>query len=113
MAAILSPQSDVKDALLTDIAVRIQLPPSLYQRAIERVETLAQWLDRPGSELAGRVTIVYPQGSMAIHATIASCLDKDEFDIDVIVQVERTSHMSAALVLDALYRAIRGDRGSR
>jgi hypothetical protein len=113
MAAIVSPQSDVKDALLTDIAVRIQLPPSLYQRAIERVETLAQWLDRPGSELAGRVTIVYPQGSMAINATIAGCLDRDEFDIDAIVQLVRTGQMSAAMVLDALYRTIKGEKGSR
>jgi hypothetical protein len=113
VAAIVSPLPEVKDALLTDIAVRIQLPPSLYRLAIERVQTLAQWLDRPESELSGLVTIVYPQGSMAIHATIAACLDKDEFDIDVIVQLVRTGRMSAATVLDTLYGAIKGEKGSR
>jgi hypothetical protein len=113
MAAVVSTQDDIKDVLLTEVAVQIQLPPSLYQLAIKRVETLAVWLDRPGSALAGRVTVVYPQGSMAIHATIASCLERDEFDIDVIVQLSTTGFASAKVVLDALYQSIRGEPGSR
>jgi hypothetical protein len=66
--------NDVRDVLLADVAIRIQLSPTNYRLAVERVETLAAWLDREGSPLAGRVRLAYLQGSMAISATIASCL---------------------------------------
>jgi hypothetical protein len=113
MASYLSSREDVKDLLLTEVAVAIQLPPSLYRLATERIETLATWLERPESELAGRISLVYPQGSMAINATIASCLDRDEFDIDIVVQLLTTGFANAKEVLDALYRSIKGSPGSR
>jgi Second Messenger Oligonucleotide or Dinucleotide Synthetase domain len=106
-------RDDIKDLLLTEVAVAIQLPPSLYRLATERIETLSAWLERPESELAGRVSLIYPQGSMAINATIASCLDRDEFDIDIIVQLLASGFANAKQVLDALYRAIKGSPGSR
>src|SRR2546421_4579088 len=95
--------TDVRDALLTDVAIRIQLSPSSYRLAVERVETLASWLDREGSDLAGRVRIVYSQGSMAINATIASCLKRDEFDIDAIVQLDLLPGTTPQQALDLLY----------
>jgi hypothetical protein len=113
MAATSYSLEDIKDALLTEVAVRIQLPPSQYQLAIERVNTLANWLDRPDSPLAGFITIVYPQGSMAIHATVASCLVRDEFDIDAIVQIAQIEGWTVDRVLDMLFLAVRGERGSR
>jgi len=57
---------DVRDILLTDVAIKIQLSPSLYRLAVERMDTLATWLDREGSELAGLVTLLYAQGSMSV-----------------------------------------------
>lgn len=105
--------NDVRDVLLADVAIRIQLSPTNYRLAVERVETLATWLDREGSPLAGRVRLVYPQGSMAISATIASCLKRDDFDIDVIVQLDLPRGMTAQQALDLLYHAIKGEKGSR
>src|SRR5690349_7342999 len=70
--------NDVKDVLLADVAIRIQLSPTNYRLATKRMEALADWLDREGSELAGLVQLVYAQGSMAVNATIASCLTNDE-----------------------------------
>ena len=46
---------------------------------------LPDWIDRPGSPLRGLVALMYPQGSMAIGATIARASDREEYDIDVIV----------------------------
>lgn len=105
--------TDVRDVLLTDVAIRIQLSPTNHRTAVKRVDTLAEWLDRPGSELAGRVRIVYAQGSMAIHATIAACLKRDEFDIDVIVQLDLPPGTTAQEALDLLYRVVKGEKGSR
>ena len=104
---------DVRDLLLTDVAIRIQLSPTLHRLAVERMETLADWLDREDSPLAGRVQLLYPQGSMAVNATIASCRERDEFDIDVIAQLLLPPGTAPQTVLDLLYKAIKGERGSR
>jgi hypothetical protein len=113
MPQLHEPPSDVRDILLMDVAVRIQLSPSNYRVAVERVETLANWLDREGSELAGRISLVYPQGSMAINATIASCLKRDDFDIDAIVQLDLDLGTAPGEGLDMLFRSIRGEERSR
>jgi Second Messenger Oligonucleotide or Dinucleotide Synthetase domain len=108
-----SPEEDVRDVLLTELAIRIQLSPTNYRLAVGRIDTLAAWLDRAECLLSGRVRLIYPQGSMAINATIASCLRRDEFDIDVIVQMDLLTGTTPEQALDLLYWAIKGEKGSR
>ena len=103
----------IADMLLADIAIRIQLTPTNHDLAVSRYEAINDWLDRPESPLCGRVALMYPQGSMAIGATIASKLWTDEFDIDIIAQLAFRPDANPEAVLDLLYRAIRGERGSR
>lgn len=105
--------TDPKDLLLANVAIRIQLSPTNHKLAVDRVETLAAWLDREGSPLAGKVTLVYAQGSMAIHATIASALRHDEFDIDAIVPIIVAPGTTAQQALDLLFETVRGERGTR
>jgi len=104
---------DVRDILLADVAIKLQLSPTQYRLAVERVETLATWLDRAGSPLAGKVTLVYAQGSMAINATIAAHTKREEFDIDAIVQMILSPGTTAQQALDLLYKSVRGEKGSR
>lgn len=104
---------ETADILLADVAVRIQLPPSLYDVATDRYETIRKWIEREGSPLAGRVIRFYAQGSMAINATIASRARYDDFDIDIIAELDLPANSDPQLVLDQLYRAIRGEKGSR
>lgn len=101
------------DALLADIAIRVQLSATDYGKAESRYQTISDYLDREGSALRGLVTLLYAQGSMAIDATIASCLRTDEFDIDVIVELALALNVSPQVVLDLLYGSIRGEPGSR
>jgi hypothetical protein len=105
--------SDARDLLLTDVAIRIQLPPSRYRLAVTRIATLSEWIDREASPLRDHVKLMYAQGSMAINATIGSCLRNDEFDIDVIAQLDLAPGVIPKAVLDLLYEAIRGEPGSR
>jgi hypothetical protein len=56
---------------------------------------------------------MYPQGSMAIGATIARARDCEEYDIDVIVALLIAKDSDPEVVLDALHYAIRGEPGSR
>ncbi|MDP2372630.1 nucleotidyltransferase [Reyranella sp.] len=104
---------ETADILLADVAIKIQLPPSLFEVATERYETIRAWIERPDSPLAGLVLRFYPQGSMAIDATIASRAKNDEFDIDIIAELDLDPESDPKEVLDLLYRAIRGIPGSR
>ncbi|MGE3250559.1 MAG: nucleotidyltransferase [Hyphomonadaceae bacterium] len=108
-----APQPALVDELLMDIAVRIQLSPTLQGLAIDRANTIAQWLQREGSPLQGRLLRLYPQGSMAIGATIRSKEDDDLFDIDLIAEVDWSAGTTAMQMLLMLYRAIKGEPGSK
>lgn len=101
------------DTLLADVAIRIQLSRTNYDKAVSRYETINKWIERDGSPLKDRVELFYAQGSMAIGATIASKLRTDEFDIDVVSQLDPSVGASPRQVLDFLYEAIRGEPGSR
>lgn len=107
------PLSSTEDVLLADVAIRVQLSPTHYALAVQRYQTINNWIERVGSPLEDRVQIFYPQGSMAIDATIASKLDDDEFDIDLIAQLDMPADTPPHKMLDILERAIRGEPGSR
>ncbi len=100
------------DALLADVAIRIQLSQTDYGRAVQRYQSISNWLGRPGSPLRGRVEEFYAQGSMAIGSTIASKLRTDEFDIDVVAQLDLPRDIAPRQILDLLFAAIRGEPGS-
>ena len=102
----------VDGVLLGDVAIRIQLSRTDYRKAEERYATLGEWIDRKGSPLAGRVELVYPQGSMATGTTIASRLTTDEHDVDFIAQLGLPHGTAPGTVLDLLHESIRGERGS-
>jgi hypothetical protein len=106
------PLSEPVDVLLADVAIRIQLSRTDYRKAEERYQTLGEWIDREDSPLTGRVELVYPQGSMAIGATIASRATTDEHDVDFIAQLALPLGTPPRIVLDLLFESIRGEPGS-
>jgi hypothetical protein len=101
------------DILLADTAIRLQLTATDHGKAVSRYMTINEWLEREDSPLRGRVRLLYAQGSMAIGATIASKLRTDEFDIDIIAELDLPPGLDAETILDLLFEAIRGKPGSR
>ena len=101
------------DQLLADVAIRIQLSRTNYNKAVGRYKAVSEWIERDGSPLKDGVELFYPQGSMAIDATIASKLRTDEFDIDVVAQLKLPSYVLPKVALDLLFDSIRGSQGSR
>ena len=85
--------------LLADIAVSIQLSKTEHNKAVDRFETMRDWIDRDASPLHGLVRLMYPQGSMAIGATIARVSDREEYDIDVIVDLDISARLARKLSL--------------
>ena len=110
---ISSSLTEPTDLLLADVAIRVQLSRTDYDMAVDRYRTIQEWIERDGSPLEDRVQLFYPQGSMAVGATIASKLRTDEFDIDVVAQLELPQGVSPHEPLDLLYESIRGKPGSR
>jgi hypothetical protein len=109
---LLGSSAPIGEILLAETAVRIELPPSLHRLAVERYEALRKYIEREASPLAGRVRFFYPQGSMAIRATIRSRKHHDGFDIDIVAELILPITMAPATVLDLLFTAINGERGS-
>lgn len=104
---------DEGDLLLADVAARIQLAPSDYDKADGRYNTLANWIERDGSPLQGLVGFVYGQGGMATRSVVANRASNDEYDVDAIVGLLVQPTSDPQLVLDTLYQSVRGERESR
>jgi hypothetical protein len=106
-------QSGIIDTLLREISKRVQLSPTNYRLAVDRYQAVSAHLDREGSPLQGLVERLYPQGSMAIGSVISSKFENDEFDIDVVAELNIHQDEAPSLVLDTLFKALNGDQGSR
>lgn len=109
----LGPNAPVGELLLAETAIRIELPPSLHRLAVERYEAIRKHIEREASPLRDKVRIFYPQGSMAIRATILSRKRADGFDIDIIAELILSHSTAPAAVLDLLFDAINGPPGSQ
>jgi hypothetical protein len=109
----LSSAAPVGEILLAETAIRIELPPSLHRLAVERYEAVRKHIERDTSPLKDRVTWFYPQGSMAIRATIKARRREDGFDIDIVAELLLGENLSAAQILDLLFDAINGPPGSQ
>lgn len=106
------PWASNAEQLLAIVANKIELPPSALGALNERRNALEKYLERDGSTLKGRIRLFYPQGSVAIGATIKSRYRKEGFDIDVMV--ERIGQgLNPCDTLDELYEVVRGKPGSR
>jgi len=103
----------VLDIMLVDIAVRIQLTPTDYQKAIDHYEAINEWIDREESPLRDRVQLFYPQGGFMIGATTARHASDADFDIDVMAQIAWPTDIDPESALSTLHKAIRGELGSR
>lgn len=106
------PFGDPLDAILAEIAVSLQLPPGLHAKATDRYQAVCRYIDRPGSPLEGRVSSFYPQGSMAIDATISTRGTDDEYDLDAVAEIRGGTEDPEEL-LDLLEAALIGYPVSR
>lgn len=106
------PFADPLDAVLAEIAVNIQLPPGLHAKAVDRYEAVRRYIQRSGSPLEGRVACFYPQGSMAIDATTSTRGTDDQYDLDIVAEIDGPDLGPEAL-LDDLEAALEGYPVSR
>ena len=82
----LNPFDDPLDRILAEIALSVQLPPSLHDKAKSRYEAVRRHLEGHDA-FFDQIEHFYPQGSMAIDATISTRGTDDEYDLDIVSQL--------------------------
>jgi len=107
------PALETSDALLMDVARRLQITPTQHDAAEGNYKALCAWVDREGSPLHGLVAECYPSGSFAIGAAILSKVRKAQHDVDVVLELKVAPNTDPAQLLRALFEAINGEPGSR
>lgn len=75
-------------ALLAAICELIEIPISYYIKAKERYESIAAWLQRDGSTVAQFSPQVYPQGSFRYGTVNRPLLVVEEYDLDLVCQLD-------------------------
>ena len=101
------PLTNQLDALLADIAINVQLPPGLYAKACGRKTKVQEFLEREGSPLPWPIVRFYPQGSMAIDATISTRGTDDEYDLDLVAELLVPPGTAPGHVLHMLWLALK------
>jgi len=81
-----NPFDDPVDRILAEIAMSSQLPPGLHNKATQRFKAVREHLEAD-ARFEGDVEHFYPQGSMAIDATISTRGTDNEYDLDFITQL--------------------------
>lgn len=74
--------------LVNSIIELLDIPPSYYEQAKERYQSLGRWMHREESTLRNLSPDVYPQGSFRYGTVIRPLFDNDEYDLDLVCSVD-------------------------
>ena len=70
--------------LLESIAKALDISDSHYEQAVRRYESIGKWLERDESKVAGYSPEIYPQGSFALGTVTKPIFETDEYDLDLV-----------------------------
>ena len=70
--------------LLESIAKSLDISDSHYQQAKQRYESIGRWLKRDESRVARYNPEIYPQGSFALGTVTKPILKVEEYDLDLV-----------------------------
>lgn len=72
------------DDVLEEIADALDIPPTRFEQAVSRYESLGTWLDRPESSLAKYDPAISPQGSFLLGTVTRPLNANEEYDVDLV-----------------------------
>ncbi|NOT08481.1 MAG: nucleotidyltransferase [Gemmatimonadales bacterium] len=105
MSAIIAPvpASTDLDAIVAEVCLTLQISPTQFELARGHYVAVEDWLSREGSPLERLSPRVYPQGGMALRTTVKP-REREEFDLDIVLQVEPVDSDPIALYEDVADR---------
>ena len=84
------------ERMLTDLASIINISDELFQAADDEYTALGKWIDKKTEEDGNSFTVyIYPQGSFALGTVVKPISDEDDYDLDLVCQVENGTELSA------------------
>ena len=75
--------------LLESIAEALDISDSHYQQAVQRYESIGEWLERDESKVACYSPEIYPQGSFLLGTVTRPIFDIDKYDLDLVCELKR------------------------
>ena len=73
--------------LLESIAEVLDISDLHYQQAVQSYEAIGEWLERDESKVALYSPEIYPQGSFLLGTVTRPIFDTDEYDIDLVCEL--------------------------
>ncbi len=75
---------------LEKLSELLDISESHYNQAVERYQAVGSWLAREESSIAKYNPKIYPQGSFLLGTMIKPVADVEEYDIDLVCEVDLT-----------------------
>jgi hypothetical protein len=94
------------------VAEKIQLTPSAYERAVDRYYRIAAFLSDSLSGIAGLGPVIYPQGSFRVGSTISAHDNDEDYDIDLVLELNIPAHSDPEMVLQLVQDVMERGRGT-
>ena len=79
--------SKQSSTLLKAIAEALDIPDSYFEQAIQRYKSIGEWLERDKSIVTQYRPEIYPQGSFLLGTVTKPVSDKDEYDLDLVSEL--------------------------
>lgn len=84
------------ETILTDLVSTINISDELFQSADDEYTALGKWIDKKAEEEGNNYTVyIFPQGSFALGTVVRPISDEDDYDLDLVCQVEDGTKLSA------------------
>lgn len=75
---------DQLDLFFNEIYKELDVPKSLRNKALQRYQELATWLQKDSDETFKTKSSLYPQGSVLLGTPIKAIKRSDDFDVDLV-----------------------------
>lgn len=99
------PRLDILELFLDQIGEQLQLTPTQVKDAEAHYNAVAAWLAKPESPLASLGPEIFTQGSLRLRTTVKP-LGRDEYDLDLVFQVDSWDQDPAALITTVYKRIV-------
>ncbi|MFW2491709.1 nucleotidyltransferase [Clostridium chromiireducens] len=76
------------EAILEKIVKNLNIPETRYEQAEKSYKSISEWLNRENSSVINTQAQIYPQGSFRLGTVIKPITENDEYDIDLVCNLE-------------------------
>lgn len=75
------------EKLLRELIQLLDIPPSYYQKAVDRYQSMADHFHRPQSKIRHLDPLVHPQGSFRLGTVIRPLSPDEGYDLDLVCRI--------------------------